>query len=538
MWRGYNVRLNLRSPPACIFHRGEFPSARIQASLHWCVPTTRNVFRCLSAAGAALLAISTPSISQQAEPASALAEAGQLRDSGRFVEAIEVLRRHRALHPDDGDAIRMLAQTLYWVKDMRAARALYDSGLVLHPVDTALRIQYGRMLMETGDPAQSKSILDPLVTGSPPNPQALELLGTIAYWQGDLTSARRSFEQAIVGDTSLVDARRQLNEIRALTATWIRTTAHGSTDDQPVKGAGAEIEAGYYINPLWALVARARSLFLSEDASTSPSASSTNLNVFSGSIGVAGSVPSSSVSISVDGGLFSRSNPSKLDWTAKGTLGAKLGSFARAGVRAERAPYLYTEASLRTHVMTNSIGAELDVDRRGWIGKAAFDVLRYPDDNSTSTAYAWAMAPLVRTAGATLQAGYSASYQNALQLRFVRNSVDSGGHYDPYYTPQNLFVNSVIGAFTASGANGLVARLGGSYGFHAREDAPTFAIAPSGSMVLGSFNRSFHPWSARASLEKTMTPRSVLSAHIDHSKTAFYHVTNAVIELTWRLAPR
>jgi hypothetical protein len=57
-------------------------------------------------------------------------------------------------------------------------------------------------------------------------------------------------------------------------------------------------------------------------------------------------------------------------------------------------------------------------------------------------------------------------------------------------------------------------------------------------VLLESSNRSFHPWSARASLEKTVTPRSVLSVHIDHSKTAFYHVTNAAIELTWRLAPR
>lgn len=502
------------------------------------MPTTRNVLRCLATVGAALLAISTPSISQEGEPASALFEAGQLRDSGRFVEAIEVLRRHRALHPDDGDAIRMLAQTLYWVKDMRAARALYDSGLVLHPTDTALRLQYARTLMETGESARSRNILEPLVTGSPPNPQALELLGTIAYWQGDYSTARRNFEQAIVADSSLVDARRQLNEIRALTASWIRTAARGSTDDQPVRGAGAEIETGYYINPMWAVVARARSSFLSEDASSNPGLSSTSLSVFSGSIGVTGSVPSSRINLSVDGGLFSRSTPSKLDWTANGELGAKLGPFVKAGVRAERAAYLYTAASLRTHVMTNSIGAAVDVDRHGWIGKAAFGLQRFPDDNSTSTAFAWAMAPLVRTASVTLQAGYGASYQHARQLRFVRNSVDSSGHYEPYYTPQNMFINSVIGAFTGSGANGLVARLGGSFGFHAREDAPTFAIAPGGSMLLESFNRRFHPWSARASLEKTVTPRSVLSAHIDHSKTAFYHVTNAAIELTWRLAPK
>ena len=487
---------------------------------------------------AACLATTSVSFSQQPEQLSAVAEAGQLRDSGRFVEAIEVLRRHRALHPDDGDAIRMLAQTLYWVKDVAGARALSDSGLVLYPADTTLRLQYARMLMETGDPVHSKQILDPLVSGSPPDPRALTLLGTMAYWQGDLTSARRSFEEAIAADTSIADARRQLNEIRALTATWIRAAAVGLTDDQPVKGVGAEVETGYYISPRLAVIARARSSFLSEDASTNPSSSSTNLSVFSGSIGIAGSGPSSPISIAVEGGLFNRSTPSRLDWTAKGELGAKLGSFVKAGIRAERAAYLYTEASLRTHVMTNLVGAALDVDRHGWLGKTAFELQRFPDDNSTSTAYAWAMAPLVRTSAVTLQAGYAASYQDTRDLRFVRNAADSVGHYEPYYTPQNMFIHSAIGAFTGSGASGLVVRLGGSYGFRATEDAPSFATAPGGSKFLESVNRSFNPWSARASIEKTLTSRSVFIARVDHAKTAFYRVTNAALELTWRLAPK
>jgi hypothetical protein len=188
--------------------------------------------------------------------------------------------------------------------------------------------------------------------------------------------------------------------------------------------------------------------------------------------------------------------------------------------------------------MTNTVAASLDVDRQGWIGRAAYELQSFPDDNSAITAYAWAMAPLVRSTGAMIQAGYSAAFQDANELRFIRNSVDLKGHYEPYYTPQNTFIHSVIGAFTGHAQNGFVARFGGSYGFRATEDAPSFGIAANGSPFPATFNRRFHPWSARASVEKALTPTSALSARVEHSKTAFYHVTNAAVELTWRLAPR
>ena len=518
--------------------RAEISRPHVRPSVHCGVRITIALFRLSAITVVACLATTSVAFSQEPEQPSPIAEASRLRDAGKFAEAIEILRQHRVLNPEDGEAIRLLAQTLYWIKDVRGARALYDSGLVLHPVDTALRLQYARTLMETGSSLQAREVLNPLTTGSPPDARAMALEATMAYWEGDLTSAKRYFQQALAADSTLTDARRQLDEIRWASASWIRTAAIGASDDQPVKSIGGEIESGYYINPLWAFIAKVRTGFHNEDTFTNPNPSTTELTTFAGSIGIRGIVPSSSVDFATQGGIFKRSVPSKLDWTGKADLGIKLGSFVRAGARAERAPYLYTEASLRTHVMTNMIGASFDVDRKGWIGRAAYELQRFPDDNSANTAYAWAMGPLVHSSGATLQAGYSAAYQDANEVRFIRNSVDSKGHYEPYYTPQNTFIHSVIGAFTGHGENGFVARLGGSYGFIATEDAPVFAMAPNGSPFLANVNRRFHPWSARASVEKTLTPLSALSARVEHSKTAFYHVTNAAVELTWRLAPR
>jgi hypothetical protein len=51
---------------------------------------------------------------------------------------------------DRGEPARLLAQTLYWLKDIVGARAVYETALRRHPEDSTLRLQYGRMLAETG----------------------------------------------------------------------------------------------------------------------------------------------------------------------------------------------------------------------------------------------------------------------------------------------------------------------------------------------------------------------------------------------------
>src|SRR5206468_13015876 len=114
------------------------------------------------------------------------------RDEGRFAGAAALLRRFLANHPDHGDAARLLSETLYWMKDAAGARAVAEDALRRHPTDFTLRVQYGRMLVELGDADRARDVLAPAVD-SPVGGRALGLLGTIAYWDGDLAAAERLF---------------------------------------------------------------------------------------------------------------------------------------------------------------------------------------------------------------------------------------------------------------------------------------------------------------------------------------------------------
>src|SRR5688572_12911371 len=60
-------------------------------------------------------------------PISATAEA--LRGERKFEQAAELLKKHLETYPDDGDAARLLAQTLYWLHDERGAVLEYERAI-------------------------------------------------------------------------------------------------------------------------------------------------------------------------------------------------------------------------------------------------------------------------------------------------------------------------------------------------------------------------------------------------------------------------
>ena len=374
-------------------------------------------------------------------------EAGRLRDSGKFVEAVDLLRKHRVEYPNDGDAIRMMAETLYWLKDFVAAKALYDSAVVLHPDDVELRRQYDRFTAETTGTA---------ITAD--NAEGAEKTG-IAGIEGKAGQAGNTTEEKFP-------------------SSWISLRLGGLHDDQPLNRGGGGVEGGYYLAPSISAKASGGSDFYREMSKTDVSGLDADLVTIHGSIGVAGYSLSTRTDFSIEGGFIQRNKPSGMDWTGLAAFGVKPHPFVRLGVRAERAAYLYTAASLRTSVMTESYGGSVDVDGKGWLGRAVYQLQEFPDDNSGTSAYAWAMAPLLNTSNALLQGGYSMSYQDTRELRFDLNApidltgVSIPGHYTPYYTPQNIIVHSIIAAFTVTAANGFVGRLGGSFGVHATEDAP------------------------------------------------------------------
>jgi Tfp pilus assembly protein PilF len=497
-----------------------------------------RVRRVLAAALLASGLLTVADVTAAAQSA-AVTDARRLRDKGDLDAAVRALQRRLKVAPDDREALRLLAQTLYWLKDSAGARKIYEQALNRDPRDIPLRVEYAQMLAETGDRRAARRILTaaPDVERSAP---ATALLGTLAYWDGDFVTAARLFEQTLRLDASHAEARRQLQEIRAAAASWLRLSPAVAHDDQPIDRRTAELEAGMWLTPLTPVRIR-----------------------FSGSQHVGGATTRRAWSVEAElrhylagarldleaaGGFVRRRVGGEDDpeWIGRGVIGFRLPNQLTLRGRVERVPYFATIASLRSRILVDSAAAELHWNSgRGWVGQAAIARQTYPDDNTTAVRYAWLLAPIVRQPHVDLQAGYAVAYEHAEVSRFVpaANAAPDpvtfaiAGNYDPYYTPARVMRHSAAAALRVRASPRVTVRLNGSYAFRATEDAPVL-FSVNGGVDRFFFEREFHPWEGRGSVEIAATPRTAVAVTAEAGRGAFYRSRSAAVQLTYRFLPR
>lgn len=503
-------------------------------------------FAVVCAAGLALGARETHSQSRD----SLVVEAVRLRDERNFDAAIRLLGARVARHPDDREAARLLAQTLYWAQRQEEARGVYEQALLRHPADPALRLEYGRMLAELKDGRRAREVLEPLQQYPTMRSHADAVLGTLAYWDGDLVTARRLLRRSLQASPEQPDARRQLREISALTAPWVQTQGEGRADDQPLTSSTAGAEAGWYATPLLSFVARGSAAQLN-------SADTLALRVTSGELGLTHYLPAARLETELAGGMLQRDVTGAWDWTGRVRVGLRLPGHAALRVSAERAAYLYTVASLRTPVMTRTVRGVLALSSpEGWLGEAAVQREWYPDTNMIGSVYAWLLVPLAHGPNGQLQLGYSGSMQHSDESRFtyfesaepteptqplppwspVMPRTPGGqfaGVYEPYHTPLHLATHSALAAAHIRISPHVVLRASGSYGV-AREGAPP----PPGSDPAAepTETRTFFPWTARSSLELSPNGDVTLALAAEAMRTPVYSTAGARLRLTWRFA--
>jgi Tfp pilus assembly protein PilF len=493
-------------------------------------PLTARTCRVSTLVWLAVVVFSTPvhlGAAQGVATPSSIVEAERLRASGDLTGAARLLREQLAREPDNGDAARLLAQTLYWLRDFEEARRVYDAALARHPNDSAVRLDYARMLLDTGRWDEARELLSQLQSNAAIRADADALLATLAYWQGDLSTAQRLFESVLRANPAHREAQRQLSEVRAATASWIRISTGFGRDDQPLDRVALGVEARWFATPLLPITLRVQpSTYRVTDAQSS--------RMMSAEVEVSHFAPASGLETQLAGGFLQRWNaPEGADWTGRGAVGIRLPKHVTLRAKADRLPYLFTTSSLESRILVHSGTALLHwEDPRGWLGEAAYQLQRFPDDNSIRSMYAWQLAPVLQRPRATLQAGYAFARENADESRFVlarpaqpfpvsdpRFSTE--GRYSPYYTPSHLVSHSLIASAIFRPTPQTTFSVRGGRAVHATEDAPLFLVT-QGQLLPTFANRSVSPWNAHGSLDIAVNGRTTLSATGEYGRTAFY----------------
>lgn len=467
---------------------------------------------------------------------------------GRLPEAARLLADLTSEFPEDGGLHWLYAQVLGAAAAADQAHEHYRRAMQLAPGDPWLRLEFGRVLVEDGRSSEGKEVLDP-VRGLADLPaaaaEAETLTGLAEYWDGDLSTAEVHLGRALDLDSTKTEASAALRDVRVGLATSITTATSLSDDDQPLQMLGQLVEVGF------ALGGRARgSLQGSAERRSGNEARETTLGA---AAGLTVALPGGRVAIEGNGGAVRRG--ADLDVMPIGKAGLSVRAAAQTFVRfgIERAPYLWTVASLDTAVAVSSLDVRLDrAAARTWAGEAGLRLERFPDGNVVRTLSAWLLAPayVARTAGIRL--GYAGALQDSRSNTF-RTAGAVGpptgpptgppgeilpGVYVPYYTPEEVQSHSLILEGRGGDADATSLRVTAVYAAWASELAPAIIRDTPGRSFRSTFTeRSFTPWTLRAELSAVASDSTSLMLSAEHRRTAFYSVTRVGAGFKYRFTP-
>lgn len=459
-----------------------------------------------------------------------LRDALELSSTGRFEDVIILLEPYIDEHPGDVDVWIMLARHRYWTDDRTGALGDFEQAIRLHPNHGDLRLAFAEFLSETGRLRAAARVIRPVERD---DSETHALKGRIAWWRGDLTSAKDHFEQVVRLGAGNVEASTALDAINAASRPWLDVRVGAADDTQPLANYETGLRAGIYLNPLhtFAVVP----VWARYDAGPSSEA------VAGGELEYGGYWPTVRTELRLAAG--GRSHLDTLRFTGRAEAATRIAGGITTSLLVERAPYFHTVTSIGQSILTTTAGAAVTLDRPGWLGEAAVRREVYPDENRKQVAFAWLMRTLVETDVVKLDAGYAYSFEDSDESRFfpVLSSAPRPGRppgwtgrYLPYYTPLNYRTHSATATVTLRPHERVTLGGGGTFTFLGHEDAPyVYSVGPA--PATGVYRHEIQPWEVRASLTVDLSRSASASIRVSHLSKTWYEATNVGLSFNVRL---
>lgn len=513
----------------------------------------------LAVAVVLLIWMPAPMPGQSAGDGESVERARHLVERGEYAESSVLLGEYLQRYPDRPRVRWLRARTLYWQGRVGAARREYRRALEGLPGEAALRVDYGRLLVETGRRQEAREVLRPVLEEERPSREASveadvrALLGKMAYWSGDYGGARGHLERALETDPGRSEARRILTEIQRMDAPWLSLGGTYRDDSQPLRERSLTLEAGVPLSHRVALSLRAVP------------------HQLAGSAGDWRGVPAATGGLRVDwpGPLESRVEAGRLrhvsaartGWIGQGELSARLGAGFSLGAGGQRWNYRHTAGVLDTALFVESASVRLRRERpSGWGGQLGGRVERFPDGNRIRSGHLWLLAPVWSDGGDAFRLGYAfrAADSDESTFRPASSSASASatgaasshrpgppfggstgstdataadGTYSPYYTPEEVRSHSAVAALQVRAGPDVTMSADGAVGIHATERVPA---SGSSATALTWIRRDFRPWRLRGQLGVEPSRSTELHLQAGYREDAFYEVFEASVRWTYR----
>ncbi|MBX7108986.1 MAG: hypothetical protein K1X61_10095 [Chitinophagales bacterium] len=458
--------------------------------------------------------------------------ARQLRDEMKLRKATDLLHAYHQHHPEDINALWLLAQTTYWRHQYKRSVQLYDAALQLQPDKELLQLDYARSLIGMEEWEKADSILGLSESRNHYYSDGLLLRSRIFFHLGNYDAAKEYSEKALISYNQNTEAQLLLMDIKRAMSPWLLFNTGFGWDDQPLQTFSPGAESGFHVNALLSpsITVYAPVFFFHDSTQAALLLSAGNLFVFK-QIGL---------SLKGDLGIVKFPSGNQSDWT--GSLAAQeiFAKHVQADFRLEHKPYFHTIASQQSNISQTHLAFSIGWnDQQSWNGSAGIDAGIFPDDNSVSSVYGWLFCPPVRLAAVELRAGYAFNFSNSRESRFAPGetyeeflnhyATDSTvkGVYDPYFTPLNQQIHAALLSFISHPSASFSAGLNLQLGIFAHADAPYLYLqsTDTGTELTTGYakNTRYTPLEVSASCTYQASDKIALGASYLYRHTFFYN---------------
>jgi len=465
--------------------------------------------------------------------------AKQLMNEKKSSEANLILEASEKAHPNNVDVIRLRGQALYWSNDFDATLRYFRKSIKNNPTAAVLKMDFGRILFEMNQLDEARLVLADYFKSAPDDIEAQIILGTIAYWQGKCPKKAFRYLYPVLakypGNQRTADL---VNEIHLATSPSIKISPGYYSDSQPLQAFTLMAEAGFYQSSLLqpTLQVQQRNLRIRTESVRHHTESLQLGNTFS-------FLRMKTVAI-IKAGVFQRSWTNGVFFTGGLEVNQKLSKTVTLSGSIDRSPYLYTIRSLGNSVTQNNYTASLGRERKaGWNGKATYTLQQFNDNNQVKSFSVWFLLPVVKSSSFKVDLGYAFyiadskrnAYVNDKSLSEITSQYYPGytitGVYDPYFTPQNQQIHSVLGNLTFLPTHSLKFSVKSNAGLYAAVDNPYFFLNYDKGHQLALY-KGYHPFTyfpfeIRTAVSWALSKKIMLEAEYLYRKTVFFNSNSA-----------
>lgn len=467
-----------------------------------------------------------------------ISDANKLLGENEYGLAENLLETNYLDSSSDLEFVWLYAYTAHKNKHEKLAKKLYKKAISISPENMELKLEYTRTLYESGNLKEIQKLIDELKKSTVDQSEVLLLEAKTNYWKGKFSKANESLSEfnKMYPKSNLTNELTKSVEVAR--SPYLRVGLGYITDNQPLQAVSEQIEFGQYRS--WLLY---------------PTLKVKNFNFSSSSQVVAVSVSNLfqfvdiGLSSNLEGGVYYNQNNNSTNLIGAISLKKSIFKKINLEVGLNRNPYISTTVSTTYDLLQNNAYATIE----SGIIKPIFLHVGYnyqffDDKNNIQTFGTWGLSKPIFKSLFKLQLGYGFSYSDSKTILYVpskpitANTTDGysivEGEYSPYFTPNDLLINSAIIVMGIKLAKRIEITVKGNYGFYAHAKIPQLSSISeqlnNSNITLASYKTEFHPFDLEMSIDYRVNNKITISAMSSYFDTYYYNSLNTVISLNYR----